>query len=60
MLKTITGGSSEAVAIDNNLIKTLINTPFDGSISPAFVCLFNRYAENLKGVVPNLFCNLLA
>ena len=48
------GSSADATALDNEMIKTMISTPFDGSISPIFVALFNSL-----GVLPAIYASLL-
>lgn len=48
------GGSVEASAKDTELIKTIISTPFDGSVSPVFVAIFNAL-----GILPAVLGSLL-
>jgi hypothetical protein len=48
------GGSPEAAAIDSELIAKMISTPFDGSVSPIFVALFNSL-----GIIPVIYSSLL-
>jgi len=48
------GGSAEATLIDNELIKKLILTPYDGTTNPIFVALFN-----LLGILPAIYASLL-
>ena len=48
------GGSTEAAAQDSELIAKMVSTPFDGSVSPLFVALFNAL-----GIVPTIYAALL-
>ena len=48
------GGSAAASAIDTELIMKMISTPFDGTINPIFVSLFN-----FLGVLPAVYASLL-
>ena len=48
------GGSAEAAAKDSDLIKTILSTPFDGTVSPAFVAVFNAL-----GILPAIYASLL-
>ena len=50
------GGSVEAAALDAEVIKTMITTPFDSAntISPVFTALFNAL-----GVLPAVYASLL-
>lgn len=48
------GGSVDAAKIDNELIQEIINTPFDGKISPIFVALFNRFVSSHTFELSNL------
>jgi len=43
-----------AAAIDSDIIMTMVKTPFNGSISPIFVAIFN-----LLGVYPLIYASLL-
>ena len=48
------GGSIEATNLDNEIIKTMITTPFDGTVNPLFVALFNSL-----GIIPTIYASLL-
>lgn len=48
------GGDIEATNLDNELIKTMISTPFDGTVNPLFVGLFNSL-----GIIPTIYASLL-
>ena len=48
------GGSAEAAAKDSELIATILSTPFDGTVSPIFVAVFNAL-----GILPAVFASLL-
>lgn len=48
------GGNIEAAAKDTQLITTILSTPFDGSVSPLFVAVFNAL-----GILPAVFASLL-
>jgi hypothetical protein len=48
------GGSPQAAEVDGELIKTLVTTPFDGSVPAIFVFLFNSL-----GIIPAVYASLL-
>jgi len=48
------GGSPEAAAIDGTIIAKMISTPYDGTINPIFVAIFNSL-----GIVPAVLASLL-
>lgn len=48
------GSSPEAAAYDTELIKTILSTPFDGTVSPVFVFIFNAL-----GIIPAVLASLL-
>ena len=48
------GGSAEAGAIDKDIIIKILSAPFDGSINPLFVALFN-----FLGIIPAVYAALL-
>lgn len=48
------GGSPEAKSIDMDMIMKLVTTPFDGTITPLYVLVFNSL-----GVLPAVFASLL-
>jgi hypothetical protein len=48
------GGSPEASAIDLELIKKIVSTPFDGTTNPIFVALFNSL-----GIIPAVLASLV-
>jgi len=48
------GGTAEATLVDNELIKKLIFTPYDGTTNPIFVAIFNYL-----GILPAVYASLL-
>ena len=48
------GGSPEAAAIDSTIIAKMISTPYDGTMNPIFVAIFNAL-----GIVPAVLASLL-
>jgi hypothetical protein len=48
------GGSLEAAAIDSTIIAKMISTPYDGTMNPIFVAIFNAL-----GIVPAVLASLL-
>jgi hypothetical protein len=48
------GGSVEAAAADRELILKMITSPYDGTVSPLFVALFNAL-----GIIPAVYAALL-
>ena len=48
------GSSPESAAYDMELIKTILSTPFDGTVSPVFVFIFNAL-----GIIPAVLASLL-
>lgn len=48
------GSSPESTAYDTDLIKTILATPFDGTVSPIFVFIFNAL-----GIIPAVLASLL-
>lgn len=48
------GGSPEAAAIDTTIIAKMISTPYDGTMNPIFVAIFNAL-----GIVPAVLASLL-
>merc|ERR1712146_441717 len=48
------GGSPEATSYDLELIRTILSTPFDGTVSPVFIFIFNAL-----GIIPAVLASLL-
>lgn len=48
------GKGPDATALDQTLLKTMISTPFDGSVNAIFVTIFNAL-----GVLPAVYASLL-
>lgn len=48
------GGSESAVAMDNEILQKVIFTPYDGTLNPIFVAIFNYL-----GVLPAIYAGLL-
>lgn len=48
------GSSADAALIDTSIILKMISTPFDGTISPIFVAIFNAL-----GILPAIYASLL-
>jgi hypothetical protein len=48
------GGSGEAQIVDSGIISKVLSTPFDGSISPLFIGVFNAL-----GILPATYASLL-